>query len=229
MIIVSELIECANIHKTYPMGKTKVTALQGIDALLHDSQVTVLAGPSGSGKSTLLNIIGLVDTPTQGALRIHGKEVHLFSDAQRSAFRRMHIGFVFQQFHLIPVLTAYENIEYPLSLLEFSATEKKETIEDMLNKVGMWEHRHHRPAQLSGGQQQRVSIARALVKKPMLVLADEPTANLDSSNGHVVIELLEQLSAEKGSTCVIASHDPAIIAMGTRVITLHDGMIKEDA
>lgn len=220
---------CENIHKKYPMGKSEAIALQGVSVDIADTGLTILAGPSGSGKSTLLNIIGLVDHPTEGLLHINGSDTQKMRDRERVAFRKHHIGYVFQQFHLIPVLTAYENVEYPLMLLTMSAREKQDAIEHMLHAVGMWEFRHHRPAQLSGGQQQRISIARALVKKPSLVLADEPTANLDSHNGHVIIELLHTLSQEHNTVCLIASHDPAVIAMGRRVISLHDGLIKEDA
>ncbi len=219
---------CKDIHKKYPMGKTEVSALQGISVNIRASELTVLAGPSGSGKSTLLNIIGLIDNPTEGSLQINGNDAQELSDLQRVAFRRKNIGFVFQQFHLIPVLTAYENAEYPLMLLGVSQKEKKELLEYILNAVGMWEYRHHRPAQLSGGQQQRISVARALVKKPTIILADEPTANLDSHNGLQVIELLQKLSVEHATACVIASHDPAVIHMGNRVIMLHDGLIKEE-
>jgi len=150
------------------------------------------------------------------------------TESARTNLRKETIGFIFQQFHLIPVLTAYENVEYPLTLLSLSKKEKRDRIEQLLQRVGMWEFRYHRPAQLSGGQQQRVSIARALVKKPMLVLADEPTANLDSHNGALVIELLKELSREHNAACIVASHDPTVIHLGDRVIMLHDGQIKEE-
>jgi len=226
--VKTQTVQCVGVHKKYPLGKTEVTALNGVSTDIASSVLTVLAGPSGSGKSTLLNLIGLIDCPSEGTIHINGTDMGSLMESARTTLRKDMIGFIFQQFHLIPVLTAYENVEYPLSLINISKKEKNERIEMLLHRVGMWEFRHHRPAQLSGGQQQRVSIARALVKRPAMVLADEPTANLDSHNGAVVIELLKELSHENDTACIIASHDPIVIGLGDRVILLHDGQIKEE-
>jgi putative ABC transport system ATP-binding protein len=224
------LIECMELKKNYRLGKTEVNALRGIDLQIHEGEFLVLAGPSGSGKSTLLNLVGLIDTPDSGTLHFNNREMSKGKAKENhlSKLRKKEIGFVFQDFNLVPVLSTYENVEYPLLLLNFPAKKRKSLIEKYLRKVGLWERRQHKPSQLSGGEQQRAAIARALVKQPRLVVADEPSANLDSFNTRQVIETMRQMNEEEGITFIIASHDPIVIEKAKRVIRIIDGKLRSE-
>ncbi len=218
------------IHATrdFKVGEVETHALRGVDLTIENGEFTSLVGPSGSGKTTLLQLIGLLDQPTSGSVCINGKDVTSLNRNQRADLRRGSIGFIFQFFALIPTLTAYENVEMPLLLNGAKASERKARVNEMLEAVGLSDRAHHRPDQLSGGQQQRVSFARALAIRPSLILADEPTANLDTENGKQVMELMQRLNKETGTTFVFATHDPRVIKYASRVVTLRDGLIVEN-
>jgi len=222
---MATLAKSEKLTKSFHLGKTVVQALRGIDLEIATGEFAVLAGPSGSGKTTLLNLIGLIDTLDEGRLEFGGRDVSAFSERQLNEIRKNQIGFVFQNFNLVPVLSAYENVEYPLLLLSLPARERRGRVEKYLTRVGLWERRRHKPSQLSGGEQQRVAIARALVKKPDLVIADEPTANLDSRTTDEVIGLMRQMNDEERITFIVASHDPIVIRAGKRIIRMRDGLI----
>jgi putative ABC transport system ATP-binding protein len=211
------------------LGKAEVHALKGIDLTIKGGEFFVLAGPSGSGKSTLLNIIGCLDRPTEGEVWLEDIPVSRYSEAELNRVRLYHIGFIFQSFNLIPVLNVYENIELPLLIRrDISAGERKERVTTMIQRVGLIEHIKHRPFELSGGQQQRVAIARALVTKPKIILADEPTANLDSGTGIEIIELMREINTQNSTTFIFSSHDPKVIQKASRVFYLEDGLRKEN-
>jgi putative ABC transport system ATP-binding protein len=214
------------ITRTYRVESVDVQALRGIDLQIRANCLTAISGPSGSGKTTLLNLIGCIDRPDRGALEVVGTPVGSLSDNALSDFRARSLGFVFQSFNLIPVLTAYENVEYPLRLTGLSATRRRERVLAMLDAVGLSAHARHRPGQLSGGQQQRVAIARALAGAPRMVLADEPTANLDSQTGASIIELMRQMQREYAVSIVVCSHDPKVIAAADDTVTIQDGRIE---
>ncbi len=218
------------IHATrdFKIGEVETHALRGVDLTIESGEFTSLVGPSGSGKTTLLQLIGLLDQPTTGTVCINGKDVTHLNRNQRADLRRGSIGFIFQFFALIPTLTAYENVEMPLLLNGAKASERKARVNEMLEAVGLSDRAHHRPDQLSGGQQQRVSVARALAIRPSLILADEPTANLDTENGKQVMELMQRLNKDTGTTFVFATHDPRVIKYASRVVTLRDGLIVEN-
>ncbi|MCX7656869.1 MAG: ABC transporter ATP-binding protein [Treponemataceae bacterium] len=220
------MIELKNIHKVYPMGKLQIHALRGITAEIKKGEFLVLKGPSGSGKSTLLNIIGLLDVPTEGEVWIEGCNIVQLSKQRRTEFRKEYIGFVFQNFNLIPELNVYENVEIPLLIKR--QRRYKEKILQLIDAVGLSTHIHHKPCELSGGQQQRVALARALVKEPLIVLADEPTANIDSHTAKEVLDLMHQLNQTNGSTFIVASHDSLVASYARRVLTLRDGELMED-
>jgi len=222
---MATLAKSEKLTKSFHLGKTVVQALRGIDLEIAGGEFAVLAGPSGSGKTTLLNLIGLIDTLDEGRLEFGGRDVSAFSERQLNEIRKNQIGFVFQNFNLVPVLSAYENVEYPLLLLSLPARERRGRVEKYLTRVGLWERRRHKPSQLSGGEQQRVAIARALVKQPDLVIADEPTANLDSRTTDEVIGLMRQMNDEERITFIVASHDPIVIRAGKRIIRMRDGLI----
>ena len=222
---MATLAKSEKLTKSFHLGKTVVQALRGIDLEIATGEFAVLAGPSGSGKTTLLNLIGLIDTLDEGRLEFGGRDVSAFSERQLNEIRKNQIGFVFQNFNLVPVLSAYENVEYPLLLLSLPARERRGRVEKYLTRVGLWERRRHKPSQLSGGEQQRVAIARALVKQPDLVIADEPTANLDSRTTDEVIGLMRQMNDEERITFIVASHDPIVIRAGKRIIRMRDGLI----
>jgi putative ABC transport system ATP-binding protein len=222
---MADFLKGVNIRKIFPMGKTEVPALRGVDITVSQGEFTVFAGPSGSGKTTLLNICGLIDGVSAGELFFDGCAVTGLPDGRLVDIRRRSIGFVFQNFNLVPVQTAYENVEFPLLLLDIRAGQRRKMVEKYLNRVGLWERRQHKPAQLSGGEQQRVAIARALVKQPKLVIADEPTANLDSQNTTAIMGLMESLNREEGITFIVASHDPIVIAAAHRLVRMRDGLI----
>lgn len=229
---MSQLYEAKNaavtlsgIVKSYRVGSITTPVLRGIDLAISRHGLSVLCGPSGSGKTTLLNLIGCIDRPDQGVLTVLNTDVASLSDNQLSDFRRQHIGYVFQNFNLLPVLTAYENIEYPLQLAGIPAAQRQSMSHLALEQVGLSEHRDKYPSQLSGGQRQRVAIARALVKRPSLVLADEPTANLDSETGESIITLMKTLQSEYQVAFVISSHDSQVRAHADRVYIMRDGQL----
>jgi putative ABC transport system ATP-binding protein len=214
-----------DVTKTYRLGATTVTALAGVSIRVEAGEFLAVAGPSGSGKTTLLNLIGCLDRPTSGEVVIDGEPVGGLSPGQQARFRARRLGFVFQTFSLIPVLTAWENVEYPL-LLQRRRDGVAARVRAALEQVGLGDRARHRPAELSGGQQQRVAIARAQVTEPALVLADEPTANLDSRTGHEVVELMRRLNREHGTTFVFSTHDPRVITAADRVLELCDGRLR---
>lgn len=219
------VVELTNLTKTYQQGSNTIRALDGITMTIAPGEFVAIVGSSGSGKSTLLNLIGGLDRPTSGDLTLAGKRMARMKEEELTEFRRSDLGFVFQSFNLIPMLNAWENVAFPLILRKVPAKEAKERALEMLEVVGLSQHAHHRPDELSGGQQQRVAIARALVGKPNLVLADEPTANLDSTTGAEIVALMRRLNEEQGTTFVFATHDPKVMGMAHRVVSLQDGRI----
>ncbi|MDP2311856.1 MAG: ABC transporter ATP-binding protein [Pseudomonadota bacterium] len=221
------LCELRNVKKIYPMGDLEVQALRGVDLTIEKGEFTVIAGPSGSGKSTVLNLIGCLDRPTSGEVLLEDRPVAKMGDTELGALRAARIGFIFQSFNLIPVLTAFENVELALRLAGHH-TDNKARVEKALRDVGLGEHFHRRPAQLSGGQQQRVAIARALVKSPALVIADEPTANLDSHNGKAILQLMREMNERDGVTFLFSTHDAMVMEQAKRVVRLVDGAIVDD-
>jgi putative ABC transport system ATP-binding protein len=223
------IIDINQITKIYKLGKTEVTALDGIDLTVREKSFISIIGPSGSGKTTLLNIVGCIDKPTQGKVSFMGKDIAGLSDNKLSGMRNREIGFIFQTFNLIPVFNAFENVEYPLIIAKTPKKERKERVRKMLEEVGIAEYAHHKPNELSGGQRQRVSIARALVVNPKLVLADEPTANLDSKTGEVIIELMKKMNKEFATTFIFSTHDEKIMKHAKEIIHLRDGKIENDA
>jgi putative ABC transport system ATP-binding protein len=223
-----EVSKVEKVTRTYKIGQVETQALRGVSLSIQNGEFTALVGPSGSGKTTLLQLIGCLDQPTSGQVFVNGKDVSKLNRNQRADIRRGTIGFIFQFFALIPTLTAYENIEMPLLLNGKTPEERKKRVDELLKAVDLTERSHHRPDQLSGGEQQRVAIARALASNPTLILADEPTANLDTTNGEQVMEIMTRLNKETGVTFVFASHDPRVIKYGRRIVTLRDGMIVED-
>jgi len=223
-----EVAKIENVTRVFKIGKLETQALRGVNLSIESGEFTALVGPSGSGKTTLLQLIGCLDQPSTGKIFINGKDVSSLNRSQRADMRRGTIGFIFQFFALIPTLSAYENIEMPLLLIGMGAAERKERVNSLLQAVDLADRGHHRPDQLSGGQQQRVAIARALTTKPALILADEPTANLDTANGEQVMEIMTRLNKETGVTFVFATHDPRVIKYARRVVTLRDGLIVSE-
>jgi putative ABC transport system ATP-binding protein len=219
------LCEVNSVGKTYPLGETEVQALRDVDLTITAGEFMALAGPSGSGKTTLLNLVGCLDTPTTGNITLAGMELGALGARQLARLRAEKIGFIFQSFNLIPVLSAVENVEMALRLSGQGPDRGR--CERALADVGLEDLVDRRPAQLSGGQQQRVAIARALVKDPEIVIADEPTANLDSSTGGEVLDLMKALNAQKGVTFLFSTHDPLVIERASRVVRLRDGRIQE--
>lgn len=219
-------IEKATRH--YQDGEQVVEALRGLDLTIEQGEFTAIMGPSGSGKTTLLNLIGGMDTPTSGRVTVSGKEVSSMSKTQRSDLRRDHIGFIFQSYNLIPVLTAQENTEFVLLLQGKSEEERGARAKEILAAVGLAGMEGRRPAELSGGQQQRVAVARAIATKPTIVLADEPTANLDSETKAELIGLMRRMNEEEGVTFLFSTHDPEVIDVARRVVTLRDGRVSTD-
>ncbi|NTV65075.1 MAG: ABC transporter ATP-binding protein, partial [Oscillochloris sp.] len=220
-----DAIQIDHVSRIYRVGSVETRALNDISLRIAEGEFTALVGPSGSGKTTLLQLIGCLDKPDQGTLTIKGQDVTRLSANRRADLRRTSIGFVFQFFALIPVLTAYENVELPLLLGGVKPSERRARVFDLLKAVGLGERANHRPDQLSGGQQQRVAIARALAPRPVLVLADEPTANLDTANGQQAMEIMQRLNQETGTAFVYATHDPRVIAYARRVVKMQDGAI----
>jgi len=222
------LISTRNLDKTYSLGLTKLEALHQVTLDIQRGEFLGFVGPSGSGKTTLLNIIGSLDAPTHGSAQVLGKTIESLSHRESAALRNRHIGFIFQTFNLLPVYTVYENVEFPLLLQGMDAGERRKLVADALAWVGLADRARSRPAQLSGGQSQRVAIARAIVKKPEIVLADEPTANLDAENSHHIMKTMVQLNRELNTTFIFATHDEKVIGYLKRKITLVDGKISRD-
>ena len=218
-------IELENAVKTYQIGEVETHALNGVSLTFAEGEFTALVGPSGSGKTTMLQLMGCLDRPNSGAVKINDQDVTKLSKNKRADLRREKIGFIFQFFALIPVLTAYENVELPLLLNNVKAKERQERVMGLLEAVGLADRAGHRPDQLSGGEQQRVAIARALASGPLLVLADEPTANLDTANGAQAMEIMQRLNQETGTAFIFATHDPRVISYAQRVIELQDGRV----
>ena len=223
-----EVTKVTNATRVFKIGEVETKALRGVDLSIENGEFTALVGPSGSGKTTLLQLIGLLDKPTTGNVTINGQDATNLNRNQRADLRKNAIGFVFQFFALIPTLTAYENVEMPLLLNGTKPAQRKARVNQMLEAVGLSDRARHRPDQLSGGQQQRVAVARALASNPKLILADEPTANLDTENGKQVMEIMQKLNKETGVTFVFATHDPRVISYAKRVVTLRDGLIVEN-
>jgi len=223
-----EVTKIENVTRVFKIGNIETQALRGVNLSIENGEFISLVGPSGSGKTTLLQLIGCLDQPTSGQVYINGKDVSRLNRNQRADIRRGTIGFIFQFFALIPTLTAYENVEMPLILTGQGAAERRARVTELLEAVGLSDRAHHRPDQLSGGEQQRVAIARALASKPSLILADEPTANLDTPNGKLVMETMTRLNQETGVTFIFATHDPRVFSYARRVITLRDGLIIEN-
>ncbi|NOQ26649.1 MAG: ATP-binding cassette domain-containing protein [Bacteroidales bacterium] len=224
----NSLININNLVKRFPVGKGEFTALNGIDLTFETGEFAGLVGPSGSGKTTLLNIIGSLDTPSDGSVNVIGQDIANLNIKKAAVLRRQHMGFIFQTYNLLPVYTVYENIEFPLLLLKMSGSDRKKAVMDALDWVGLTDKIKSRPAQLSGGECQRVAIARAMVKKPELVLADEPTANLDAANSHNILKMMAKLNKELKTTFIFATHDDKVIQYLKRKISLEDGKIVND-
>ncbi len=224
---MSELMVLNRITKTYHLGETRVEALKGINLAIPYGEFAAIGGPSGSGKSTLLNICGLIDTADGGSYTLEGRKVSDLSAHELTRVRRERLGFIFQNFNLIPVMNARENVEYPLLLTGMEKNQRKATVDEIIEKVGLSDYAHHLPDKLSGGQRQRVAIARALVKKPALVIADEPTANLDTVTANQVIDLMHALGSEHKTTFLIATHDERMVERCHRSLHLLDGEIVQ--
>ncbi|MCX8058198.1 MAG: ABC transporter ATP-binding protein [Spirochaetes bacterium] len=215
-----------NVKKVYLLDKTEVHALRGIDMEIDPGEFVCIAGPSGSGKTTILNLIGCIDSPTEGEVFIDGEMVNNLKDRELTKIRLNKIGFIFQSFNLIPVLNVYENIEFPLLLKgKMSKAEREKIVMKFIEEVGLKDRIKNKPAELSGGQRQRVAIARALVTNPKIILADEPTANLDSETGQKIIDLMKEINKIEGTTFVFSTHDPDIMSHANRIIKIHDGKI----
>ena len=224
----SSIIEIEDLVKRFPMGRGEFTALNGIDLTLRTGEFSGLMGPSGSGKTTLLNIIGSLDTPSSGLVTVLGKPIAELNAKEAARLRKESLGFIFQSYNLLAVHTVYENVEFPLLLLGLSSPERKKMVMDALEWVGLTDKMKSKPPQLSGGECQRVAVARAMVKRPSLVLADEPTANLDAANSHNILKTMENLNRELKTTFLFATHDDKVINYLHRRIFLIDGRIDKD-
>jgi putative ABC transport system ATP-binding protein len=224
----SEIVSINGLFKRFPIGGGLFTALNGIDLTFSKGEFAGLVGPSGSGKTTLLNIIGSLDVPTEGSAIVLGRSIVELSHQQAARLRNEHIGFIFQTYNLLPVYTVFENVEFPLLLIKMPAAQRRKTVLDALDAVGLTDKIRSRPAQLSGGECQRVAIARAMVKSPEIVLADEPTANLDAENSHHILQTMVKLNSSFKSTFIFASHDEKVIGYLRRKITLNDGKVVHD-
>ncbi len=222
------IIETKNLHRHYQDGDSTIHAVDGIDLSVEEGEFTAIIGPSGSGKTTLLNLIGGLDNPTSGTVVVDQKEIHELSDNELINFRLRHIGFVFQAYNLIPVLTAQENVEFIMLLQGKSASDRRKRANELLKSVGLEKQAHKRPNELSGGQQQRVAVARALASKPSFVLADEPTANLDSKSTEDLLDIMYHLNQEEGITFLFSTHDQRVIDRANRLVYVEDGKIKTD-
>jgi putative ABC transport system ATP-binding protein len=221
------IIDLENAVKIYSIGEVETRALDHVTLSFEEGEFTALVGPSGSGKTTMLQLMGCLDKPSSGVVRVGGQDIGELNANQRADLRRERIGFIFQFFALVPVLTAYENVELPLLLNDIKSGERAERVNSLLESVGMADRANHRPDQLSGGEQQRVAIARALAPYPLLILADEPTANLDTENGTQAMEIMQRLNEETGTAFIFATHDPRVVAYARRVVKLQDGRVVD--
>lgn len=228
MAETSPIIALLRVWKYYDLGENRVPALRGVDLTIHRGEFVVVWGPSGSGKSTLCHLIGLIDDASEGVVKLVGREVRQLSDDQMSEFRNETIGFIFQRFNLIPVLSALENIMLPLQIQGVSTREAEEKATEWMTEVGLGDYTGQRPDKLSGGQRQRVAIARAMVTDPALVIADEPTANLDSENATKIIDLMREINISRGTTFIFSTHDQRLLDRVQRQVQLQDGIIVED-
>ena len=224
----SAIIEVEDVTRLYQQGNVEVAALRGLSLQIKTGEFTALCGPSGSGKTTLLNLIGALDQPTSGRVIIEGQDLNSMNRQELSYLRRDRIGFVFQSYNLIPVLSAYENAELVLSVQGASQTERKEKVMALLKAVGLEDLEDRRPSELSGGQQQRVAIARALASDPAVILADEPTANVDSETAELLLDLMQELNQSHAATFVFSTHDPRVMQRAKRLVQMVDGQIKSD-
>jgi putative ABC transport system ATP-binding protein len=222
------LVNIEQLVKHYPMGKTKFTALKGIDLSFKKGEFTGLIGPSGSGKTTLLNIIGALDTPSEGSVTVLDKKIEKLSHLEAARLRCTHMGFIFQTYNLLPVYTVFENVEFPLLIMKMPEEQRKKMVLASLEWVGLMDKINSRPGQLSGGESQRVAVARAIVKQPDLVLADEPTANLDAANSYNILEMMVKLNRNLKTTFIFATHDEKVIGFLRRKIHLIDGRVAKD-
>jgi putative ABC transport system ATP-binding protein len=223
-----KVLEIKDVHKIYESNEIQVHAVNGVSLAFQEAEFVAIVGPSGSGKTTLLNLIGGLDKPTSGNIIIAGTDLSKLKSSQLIDFRMRNIGFVFQAYNLIPVLTAKENVEFIMSLQKWEKKERDERTFELLKAVGLFERSDSRPSKLSGGQQQRVAVARALASRPRFVLADEPTANLDSKSATTLLEIMEKLNHEEKITFIFSTHDPRVVKMAHRVITLEDGRVISD-
>jgi len=224
----SELITIDHLTKVYPTGTGGFKALKDINLTFRSGEFSGVVGPSGSGKTTLLNIIGTLDNPTEGKASVLGRSVNDLSSKEAARLRNHHIGFIFQTYNLLPVYTVYENVEFPLLLLDYSSDKREKMVMDALSWVNLTDKKDSRPSQLSGGESQRVAIARAIVKKPELILADEPTANLDAKNSYMILEIMVKMNQELGTTFIFSTHDDKVMKYLKRTISLEDGRVAGD-
>jgi putative ABC transport system ATP-binding protein len=224
-----KVIQLQDVTRVYKIGEVETPALRGVNLDIGEGEFSAIVGPSGSGKTTMLQLMGCLDRPSSGTVTINGHDVTRLKPNQRADLRKGTIGFVFQFFALIPGLSAYENVELPLLLTGEKGRQRRERVNELLEAVGLSDRAHHRPDQMSGGEQQRVAIARALATHPVLVLADEPTANLDTENGRQVMEIMQRLNTETGTTFVFATHDPRVIPFARRTVELRDGRVTENS
>ncbi len=222
------VVELESVKKHYMLGETRVDALRGVSLSIGRGEFLAISGPSGSGKSTMLNMLGCIDLPSEGTVRINGVETARLNDRDLTRYRRTTVSFIFQSFNLIPVLNVYENIEFPLLLQKgLSRKERSDRVQRAIDEVGLADRIKNKSAELSGGQRQRVAIARALVTRPVIVLADEPTANLDSETGARIIELMKRINAEDGTTFIFSTHDSRIVSEARRVVRIRDGLVVD--
>jgi len=221
------IVAFEGVRKTYVMGDTEVHALAGVDLVIHEGEMVAIMGPSGSGKSTLLNLLGCLDRPTSGSYRLGDRDVAAMSDDELSVVRSERLGFIFQSFNLIPSQTVIENIEVPLFYAGWNSRAARERAHELADRVGLSDRTGHRPTELSGGQQQRVAIARALANNPLIILADEPTGNLDTTTGKEIMEILHQLSRE-GRTIILVTHEDEVASQAERTVVMRDGIVQSD-
>ncbi|MEM7658324.1 MAG: ABC transporter ATP-binding protein [Bacteroidota bacterium] len=224
----SPIIQLTDLVKQFPVGKGFFTALKNINLSFGKGEFAGLVGPSGSGKTTMLNIIGSLDSPSEGTAMVMGKDVGSLTHKQAAALRNEHIGFIFQEYNLLPVYTVFENVEFALLLLKMEANERKKAVMDALEWVGLTDKKDSKPAQLSGGESQRVAIARAMVKRPAIVLADEPSANLDAANSHNILQVMKRLNQELQTTFLFSTHDEKVMQYLDRKVSLADGQVIQD-
>jgi putative ABC transport system ATP-binding protein len=223
-----KILELQNIEKDYQLGKTVIHALQAVNLSIEEGEFLSIAGPSGCGKTTLLNLIGCIDEPTKGTITYEGKDLSSLSEDEQATLRLKKIGFIFQTFNLVPVLNIRENIEFPMMIAGHSKAERKVRAEELIEEVGLTEFIAHKPDELSGGQRQRVAIARALVNRPKLIIADEPTANLDSETGDMVLQIMRKLNNDEKVSFLFSTHNPDVMKYANRIIRLKDGKIERE-